>query len=88
MKTISFNVERNYRISNDDQYMKARFSQEVVPDENETTEDAALRAIKQMDNIFRIAYPHVAEHLNFHVERQLNNYVVDEKVFYKSPTAR
>jgi hypothetical protein len=72
--TKSFSVERNYRISNDDPYLKARFSQEVIPDENETTEDAALRAIKQLDNIFRIAYPYVAEHLNFHVERQVNGY--------------
>ncbi len=72
MTTKSICVERNYRISNDDIYMKARLSQDVVPDENESMETATLRAIQQLDNVFRIAYPHVAEHINFHKTIQVN----------------
>jgi hypothetical protein len=84
--TKEFNVERNYRIDNSDPYMKARFNQTVIPDEGETIEDAALRAISQLDNIFRMAYPHVAEHLNFHIVKQVkeNGYKMPEMEAMKS----
>lgn len=65
MKPISITVERNYRIDNTDQYMKARLSQTVEPEEGETTEQCTIAAIQQMDSIFRLAYPHVDEFLNF-----------------------
>ena len=72
MKTTCITVERNYRIDNSDQYMKARFTHSVEPEENETAKEAGLRAIKELDEIFCIAYPHVEPYLNFHVVRQVN----------------
>jgi hypothetical protein len=72
MITTSITVNKNYRTSNDDQYARTTLIHNIELEEGETKSDATLRAIKEMDEIFTIAYPHVAPHLNFHIVRQYN----------------
>jgi hypothetical protein len=71
MRTTTLTVERNYRIDNTDQYMKARLNLTVEIEEGETAQQVGLAAIKQLDEIFCIAYPFVEPSLNFHIERQV-----------------
>jgi hypothetical protein len=73
MITTSITVNKNYRTSNDDQYARTTLIHNIELEEGETKLDATLRAIKELDEIFTIAYPHVAPHLNFHIVRQTNS---------------
>ncbi len=72
MVTKSITIERNYRVSNDDPYARTRLVHNIDLEEGETKQDATIRGIKELDEIFCIAYPHVAPHLNFHVVRQID----------------
>lgn len=79
MKTISISVSKNYRTSNDDQYARTTFVHNIDLEEGETKQDATLRAIKELDEIFCIAYPYVYPYLNFHVVKQARVNHNDEK---------
>lgn len=88
-KTTSITVNRNYRVSNDDQYARTTLVHNIDLIDGETKEAETLRAIKELDAIFRIAYPYMEEHLNFYVVRQVNgkpemkfhNVPIDENKF-------
>lgn len=80
MKTTAFTAERNYRIDNTDQYMKARLSHTVEPEEGETSMEVGVRAHKELNDIFRVVYPYVDEHLNFPVIIQRNEKLWKEHV--------
>jgi hypothetical protein len=78
MITTSITVNKNYRTSNDDQYARTTLIHNIELEEGETKLDATLIAIKEMDEIFTMAYPHVAPHLNFHVVRQTEKPYIHE----------
>lgn len=71
MKTTSITVQHNYRTSNDDPYARTTIIHNIDLEEGETKQEATVRAIKEMDEIFRLTYPYMEEHLNFYVVRQL-----------------
>jgi hypothetical protein len=74
MKTISVTVERNFHIMNDDRFIMEKISHTVELEESDNTQFAMEFARHEIETNFRGAYPHIEEHLNFHVVRQVNKY--------------
>ncbi len=73
MKIITVGSERNFHILNDDRFIMEKnwLTAELAPGEDE---QAALNELRsRIAANIRTAYPHVEEHLNFHVERQVRS---------------
>lgn len=65
MKFKEITVERNFRISNDDPYLKERITATVQLDDTDNEQMAMNMARQQLIKNFKLAYPNVYTYLNF-----------------------
>lgn len=65
MKFKEITVERNFRISNDDPYLKERITATVQLDDTDNEQMAMNMARQQLVKNFKLAYPNVYTYLNF-----------------------
>jgi hypothetical protein len=74
MKFKEIVIERNFRISNDDQYAKERISASISLDDGEDEQKAMNLAREKIIENFKQAYPKVYTYLNFDETIQVNNW--------------
>lgn len=78
MKFKDVFIERNFRISNDDQYAKERIAATILLDDGEDEQKAMNLAREKIVQNFKAAYPKVYTYLNFDEVRQVDDVVFSD----------